>query len=140
MDAAWRLAEERGPFAVTMSQVAQAAGIGRGTLYKYFVDVESILIAMHAEHVERHLSELERLRSAPGSPESRLVGVVGAYAMICFHRARHGTTDMSALVHRGPEVAEIERRLHRLFTEVIDEARSVGSARGDVSSGDLAAY
>ena len=34
LDAAWALAAEHGPLSVTMSQVAQAAGIGRATLYK----------------------------------------------------------------------------------------------------------
>ena len=73
MDVAWRLAEERGPLSLTMSEIAQAAAIGRATLYKYFADVESILVACHAQHVERHLDELQRLASGPGTSASRLV-------------------------------------------------------------------
>ena len=38
------LAAEHGVRSVTMSQIAERAGIGRATLYKYFSDVETILL------------------------------------------------------------------------------------------------
>lgn len=138
--ATWRLAVEQGPLALTMSQVANAAGIGRATLYKYFADVESILIAHHAQHVEGHLQALEELRTGPGTVGARLVAVVGAYASICFQRGRHGSTDVSALVHRGPEVADAERRLRGVFVELIEEAIPQGIVRTDVASDELAAF
>jgi AcrR family transcriptional regulator len=139
-EAAWRLAEEHGPLALTMSQVANAAGIGRATLYKYFTDVESILTTHHAQHVEDHLQSLEELRTGPGTVSARLVAVVGAYASICFQRGRHGSTDVSALLHRGPEVADAERRLRRVFAELIEEAAPEGIVRPDVSPDELAAF
>jgi AcrR family transcriptional regulator len=139
-EAAWRLAEEHGPLALTMSQVANAAGIGRATLYKYFTDVESILVAHHARHVENHLQALEGLRTGPGTVGARLVAVVGTYASICFQRGRHGSIDVSALVHRGPEVADAEVRLRRAFAELIEEAAPEGIVRTDVSADELAAY
>ena len=139
-EAAWQLAEEYGPLALTMSRVAKAAGIGRATLYKYFNDVESILIAHHAQHVEGHLQALEELRTASTPVGPRLVAVVGAYASICFHRAQHSSTDVSALVHRGPEVADAERRLRSVFAELIAEAATEGLVRTDVNSEELAEY
>ena len=139
-EAAWELVKEHGPLGLTMSQVAHAAGIGRATLYKYFPDVESILIARHAQHVEGHLRALEELRSGSGPVGARLVAVVGAYAAICFQRGRHGSTDVSALLHRGPEVAEAERRLRRVFAELIEEAVPEGLIRTDVASDELASF
>ena len=47
METAGRLAISHGLLSVTMSQVAEEAGIGRATLYKYFPDVESILAVWH---------------------------------------------------------------------------------------------
>jgi len=140
MDAAWRLAEERGPLALTMSEIAQAAGIGRATLYKYFADVESILVAQHARHVEKHLEELKRLQTEPGDGLSRLVNLVHGYATICFHRGRHGSTELAALVHRGPEIVDVERRLHGLFVATLAEARSAGVTRQDLSADELANF
>lgn len=139
-EATWQLAEEHGPLAVTMSQVAKTAGIGRATLYKYFTDVESILIAHHAQHVEGHLRDLDALRGGAGPVGPRLVAVVSAYASICFHRGRHSSRDVTALVHRGAAVADAEHRLHRLFADLIAEAAAEGLARTDVNSEELAEY
>jgi len=140
MEATWRLAEEHGPLGLTMTQVAKVAGIGRATLYKYFTDVESILIAHHAQYVESHLRELDAVRGASGPVGPRLAAVVSAYASICFHRGRHSATDISALVHRGPELADAQHRLRRVFAELIDEAAADGLVRTDVSSEELAEY
>ena len=139
-EAAWQLAEEHGPLALTMSQVAKGAGIGRATLYKYFTDVESILVAHHARHVEGHLQALEELRVGSAPVASRLVAVVHAYASICFHRAQHSPTGVSALVHRGPEAADAERRLRRVFAELLDEGAAEGLVRTDISSEELAEF
>lgn len=139
-DAAWRLAEEHGALTVTMSDVARTAGIGRATLYKYFPDVESILVARHARHVEAHLQTLEDLRHGSDPVRSRLAAVLGAYASICFHRGRHSSPDLSALVHGRPEVADAERRLRAVFAALIEEAAAGGVVRTDVGAGELGEY
>lgn len=138
--AAWRLAEEHGPLSLTMSRVAGAAGIGRATLYKYFTDIESILVAHHARHVEDHLRTLEGLSGESKPPDARLVAVANTYASICFHRGRHSSADISALVHRGPEITDAEHRLHSVFADLITEAAAGGLVRTDLSPDELAAY
>jgi AcrR family transcriptional regulator len=47
LDATGELVLSRGLLAVTMSDIAEATGIGRATLYKYFPGVEAILNAWH---------------------------------------------------------------------------------------------
>ena len=123
-----------------MSQIAGAAGIGRATLYKYFTDIESILVAHHARHVDEHLRVLEELRGESRSPGARLAAVAHAYASNCFHRGRHASADISALVHRSPEIADAERRLHTLFVGLIAEAAAEGLVRTDAGPDELAAY
>jgi AcrR family transcriptional regulator len=67
LDATAQLIVEQGPMSVAMSAIAERAGIGRATLYKYFPDVASILVAWHtrdfADHFQRlkALSELEHV-------------------------------------------------------------------------------
>lgn len=139
-EATWRLAQEHGPLSLTMSQVAGAAGIGRATLYKYFTDIESILVAHHARHVENHLRTLEQLRGEAQPPGTRLTAVTHAYATICFHRGKHSSADIRALVHQGPEIADAERRLHSVFAGLIAEAAAEGLVRTDVGPDELAVY
>ncbi|WP_380284570.1 TetR/AcrR family transcriptional regulator [Kitasatospora purpeofusca] len=61
--AAARLFAEGDPTAVTMDDIARAAGIGRGTLYRRYPDRASIARALLDEH-ERALQE-RLLRGAP---------------------------------------------------------------------------
>ncbi|MGH8777200.1 MAG: TetR/AcrR family transcriptional regulator [Jiangellaceae bacterium] len=61
LDATAALLHEHGPMSVTMAAIAERAGIGRATLYKYFPDVESIVLAWHASDFSDHRSHLEAL-------------------------------------------------------------------------------
>jgi Bacterial regulatory proteins, tetR family len=52
----------RAPARRTMSQIAEETGIGRATLYKYFPDVEAILLAWHDRQIAAHIAYLEEVR------------------------------------------------------------------------------
>ena len=140
LDAACGLAAEHGPLAVTMSQIAAQAGIGRATLYKYFPDVEAVLVAAHERHVIEHLEQLRALRDQGGDPSQQLESVLTAYAFISYHRSRQGTAEMAALVHRGEHVAGAHEALTDLFRELLVAAANAGQVRADVAPAELAAY
>jgi AcrR family transcriptional regulator len=140
LDTTWKLAAEHGVLSVTMSQIAEQAGIGRATLYKYFPDVEAILVAYHDRHVAGHLEHLAELRARPGNSGQRLEAVLEQYAKICYHRGRHSTEELLALLHRDDHVAAAERQLRHLFQDLLTEAAANGSVRADVDPAELAKY
>src|SRR5919198_6449165 len=82
LDTAAALVAEHGLRSVTMSQIAEATGIGRATLYKYFPDVEAILVAWHDRHVSAHLEHLAAVRDQHGEPGEQLEAVLLGYAHI----------------------------------------------------------
>src|SRR5947209_15481392 len=82
LDTTAALVREHGLAAVTMSQIAAATGIGRATLYKYFPDVEAILMAWHERHIALHLRLLTAARDSAGTPAEQLDAVRTAYALI----------------------------------------------------------
>lgn len=137
VDTAAALVAKHGPRSVTMSQIAEEAGIGRATLYKYFPDVEAILIAWHERHVIAHLQELAALRDRPGSPLERLEAVLSAFALI--QHKRHAT-EVGALLHRDEHVAQAQQHLHDLIRDLLIEGRTAGDIRGDVPPDELATY
>src|SRR5436190_6227442 len=95
LDTSAALVAEDGLHAVTMSQIAEEAGIGRATLYKYFPDVEAILVAWHDRHVAGHLEQLVEVRDRTRGAGQRLEVVLEAYALIV-HKRPHGT-ELAAL-------------------------------------------
>ena len=137
VDATARLVDELGIRSVTMSQIAESAGIGRATLYKYFSDVEEILVAWHQRQVAAHLDLLTSAAHSAGRPVDRVRAVVQAYATI---EHEHPTGEMAAALHAGDHVAHGEAHLQRLLTHLLAEGVEAGDVRSDVAAKELAAF
>ena len=137
LDTTGALVAEQGLLSVTMSRVAEETGIGRATLYKYFPDVEAILLAWHERHVEGHLEHLAEIWDQPGDPHKRLEAVLEAYALI-EHR-RHAS-ELAALLHRGEHVDRAQQHLTDVIRDLLREAADTGHIRDDISPEELAAY
>lgn len=140
LEAAWRLAVERGVLSVTMAQVAAEAGIGRATLYKYFSSVEQILAAHHERHVSAHLAELQALAETGQDPGAALQAVLKHYARIRHMRARHAAPDLGALIHTGQAARDAEAQVTAIVAGCIRAAQKQGQARTDLAAVELAAY
>ena len=140
LDTTWALVSEHGLLSVTMSKIAEETGIGRATLYKYFANVEAILLAWHERHVADHLAHLAELKDQDGDAGERLEAVLQAYARICHYRERHGTEELGELLHRGEEVAKAQQQLHDLFRDLLTEVAATGYLRDDVPVDELASY
>jgi AcrR family transcriptional regulator len=137
IDATAALVAEHGIGAVTMSRIAEETGIGRATLYKYFPDVESILMAWHERHIGEHLAMLTKVRDEPGTPAERLAAVLRTFAELS---RRHPDTEVAALLHRGEHVKRAQQRLRGLLRDLIAEGAQAGELRSDVPADELAAY
>jgi AcrR family transcriptional regulator len=131
------LVAEHGLRSVTMSQIAQETGIGRATLYKYFPDIEAILLAWHERQVGRHLEHLAELRHREHDVGERLKAVLHAYALI---QHEHDDSEVASALHRGRHVAAAQRHLHRFMRDVLAEAADAEAARSDVAPEELARY
>ena len=132
------LVREHGLAAVTMSQIAAAAGIGRATLYKYFPDVEAILIAWHDRQITHHLRQLAEARDAAATPADRLEAVLETFALI--QHLHHDTELPVALLHRGEHVARARKQLRDLVADLLAAGAEAGAVRSDIAPGELAGY
>ncbi|MBV8994674.1 MAG: TetR/AcrR family transcriptional regulator [Pseudonocardiales bacterium] len=137
MDTTAALVAEYGLAAVTMSRIAEQTGIGRATLYKYFGDVEAIMVAWHDRQISRHLDYLAQVRDQADGPDARLDAVLRAYALI--HHEHHGG-ELTALLHRGEHVEDARRRLTEFLHDLITEAARNGRIRTDIDPDELALY
>ncbi|MDQ4049179.1 MAG: TetR/AcrR family transcriptional regulator [Actinomycetota bacterium] len=137
LDITASLVATNGLRSVTMSQIAGEAGIGRATLYKYFPDVEAILLAWHERQVGAHLQQLAELAGGPGDAAERLEAVLEAYARI---QHEHHGTEIAALLHRGEHVARAEQHLRDFIRDLLAEGAKAGGLRDDVAPEELASY
>jgi AcrR family transcriptional regulator len=149
LDATAELIAERGPMSVAMSAVAGRAGIGRATLYKYFPDVESILVAWHERDFGGHL---ERLRTLSEAEDLTLAQVV---EFVCGQRhhhhphaehphASHGEV-LGALAHTivgasGTPPAAIEREVLSLLAQLVTRLVERNQVRADVAPDEVAQW
>jgi AcrR family transcriptional regulator len=119
MDKTAALAAAHGLHALTMAQIAQESGIGRATLYKYFKDVESILMTWHQRQILMHLEELEVVRTRHARPLAALEAVLLAYAG---HTGHSHDASLARLLHSMPHMAEAHRHLQTFVADLIQEA------------------
>jgi AcrR family transcriptional regulator len=141
------LVAEQGLLSVTMSQIAEKTGIGRATLYKYFPDVEAILLAWHERGISGHLEYLTQVRDEAGDACGRLEAVLEAYALIDHehhgseqHRGHLQDPVLSSLLHKGGHVARARGELWEMIRDLIIEAAKTGEIRDDVAPSELASY
>jgi AcrR family transcriptional regulator len=137
LDTTAALVSEYGLTSVTMSQIAEETGIGRATLYKYFPDVEAILVACHERQVAGHLEHLAEIRDRTGSARDRLEAVLETYALISHE---HHGTELAALLHRGKHVARAQQQLSNFIRDLLIEGANAGDIRNDVPPHELASY
>jgi AcrR family transcriptional regulator len=131
------LVAEHGLRSVSMSRIAEETGIGRATLYKYFSDVEAILVAWHERQVTGHLKCLAEVRDQTGDAGERLEAVLEAYALIAHE---HHGTELAALLHRGEHVARAQQQLSDFIRDLLIEGAETGDLRDDVAPDELASY
>ncbi len=137
LDTTAALVAEHGLASVTMSQIAEATGIGRATLYKYFPDIEAILLAWHERQVSGHLEQLAEVRNQAGTARGRLEAVLEFYALI---QHEHHGTELATVLHRGEHVGRAQRHLRNFIRDLLTEGAEAGDLRDDVAPDELASY
>jgi AcrR family transcriptional regulator len=140
LDATAALVAEHGLRSVTMSQIAAETGIGRATLYKYFPDVDAILLAWHERQVTAHLAELASVRDQAGDAGERLEAVLETYALIRHGSHGHHDPEIVTFLHRDEHVDRAQQHLSELIRDLLTEAAKTGAVRNDVAPDELASY
>ena len=120
LDAARRLIAERGPDAVSMDDIATAAGVGKGTLFRRFGSRAGLMMVLLDED-ERRLQEAFLFGPPPLGP-----GATPLQRLLAYGRARlkfvqtHGA--LLSVADRDPQtrysaVAMLQRRHVRVLLE-----------------------
>ncbi|MHA7284413.1 TetR/AcrR family transcriptional regulator [Arthrobacter sp. TMS2-4] len=146
LDAVARLVGQGGVPAVSMTKVADVAGISRATLYKYFPDVEALLAAWHERQVNQHLVHLGQMRvhaERSGNPLQTLRSVLEAYAVML---QQVPMAEAPAFLHQGVHGAQTQEHLRDFLEALIRSAvktcaqEAGGGVRSDIAPRELALF
>ena len=140
LDTTASLVATNGLLSVTMSQIAEETGIGRATLYKYFTDVQDLLLAWHERQITGHLEYLAKVRDQARDAGERLEAVLEAYALISHQSHGHHDAELAAFLHGDEQVARAQHRLRAMIGDLLAAAAATGEIRDDVAPTELASY
>ena len=135
LQAATEVFAEQGFAAVTVAEIADHAGIGKGTVYEYFSSKEELLFAVFAWMNERNFERFQALSAEHGTTRERLQRMLGIAAEITCEQV-----EMQAVVldfwaaSRGTKTEdrynqsclETFRTYRRLAADVIREGQAAG--------------
>ena len=141
LDAALSVFAERGYRNTRLEEVAEAAGVTKGTIYHYFSTKEELLLRAIEHHHERVFGQLEALlagQQGPASARIRLFlrkGMSGGDPV----RRKMLLLLMQSVAHEVPEVyrqwvATGPLKGSLLLARIVDEGKSTGEFRSDVDS------
>ncbi len=125
MDAAFRLFGTKGYYETKMSEIADEAGIAKGTLYLYFQSKEQLFFKMTEREIDRFLIELDAVVEKAETFERKLRSIA-SHHLFYFYGKRDMTRVFFQVPNNDPELwLEVIRYLklyeHRVF-DVMAEA------------------
>ncbi|GAA2781399.1 helix-turn-helix domain-containing protein [Kitasatospora sp. CM 4170] len=118
----------------SLNEIARRAGVGPGTLYRHFPTRAALLAAVLRERVERLCARAgELVTSRPA--DRALVEWLGAFLT---HARTHQGLAGALLLEASDELgADCHRLIEDAAAEVLTHAQREGTARPDLTPGDL---
>lgn len=132
IQAAGRVFARRGFHPAKVEEIAQEAGVGKGTVYEYFSSKRQLFQEMLVQVSERNLEGLKAAISGPGSVAERLEGLIRAnLSFLRAHRemAQILLTDYPPV---GEEVRQWFFRRRQELLEAISRLLGEGTERGEI--------
>lgn len=126
VEAAWAIAVEEGPDAVSLRAVARRAGVSHAAPYHHYPDKAALLEAVAVEGLDRLEVVLrDAHENGPGDAMERFAGVGAAY--VRFVRANANAFHlMTQRELRHGEVAEAANRCLEVLNRAVGEAQDEG--------------
>lgn len=126
LDAALALADEGGFEAVQMRDVAAAAEVALGTVYRYFDSKERLLLEANGEAVEALGRRLLEHPPAGATAADRVVDVLNRACYALTRRPESTAAMVRAMGSAPPTEADVVRRITRAIDGIITSAIRAG--------------
>ncbi len=135
IDAAERLFVERG-LAVTLDDIAAAAGVNVATAYRHFANKHELAGAFLQQKIDQVIGEAEAA-AAIEDPWQGLSQFLGR--MLALITANRGLHDVFTPGYGEEHFERLDARVEPLLHGMLERAQAAGSLRVDVEPGDIGA-
>jgi AcrR family transcriptional regulator len=135
LSAARAVFAERGTEA-SVSDVAQAAGLGKGTVFRHFASKDDLVAAIVDEMVDDLIATVEQLLTAD-DPAGALREFMVAGIELQTHNQAFCDVAAGAAVREHPVLRVKIERLESAVEALVDRARRTGAVREDITGQDL---
>jgi AcrR family transcriptional regulator len=130
LDATDRLLARFGYKKMTIDDLAQEVGIGKGTVYLHFASKEEIALSHIDRIIERMKVRLKEISSADVSPDERLREMLLTRVLFRFDSVQHYTQSLNDLLaDLRPRLLARRRRYFedeaQIFAEVLQEGEKI---------------
>lgn len=130
LDATDQILSQRGYKKMTIDDLAQAVGIGKGSVYLHFSSKEEIALTHIDRIIDRLKNELHRIAALDIAPEERLRKMLVTRVLFRFESVQHYTQSLNDLLAAvRPKL--LARRKHyfaqeaEIFASVIEEGNKL---------------
>ena len=118
-----------------LDDIARAAGVGAGTLYRHFPTRVALFEAVYRDSVERLCADGERL-SATEPPADALVDWLRGFVSVVSQKR-----GLAAALTEEGRTSEVFAQCHTMINgtggELLDRAKAAGVIRDDIALGDV---
>jgi AcrR family transcriptional regulator len=131
IEATFVLVAEHGLGSVTMTEVADRAGVARQTLYNHFSDVEQIIVTGIEQYAQTGFAQLADLLEATGTAEAKME-LLARYTVVEGGHG-HGVEDLRSALSPGAR-AHLDRHQSD-FRSLVASIIAYGVADGSFDDG-----
>lgn len=138
-DAAVKVFAAKGYHTATVSEVAEVANVGKGTVYFYYASKEDLLLEILVYHFDQMMSVIERIEQVALAPEEAVRVVITD----SIRRLRENP-DLFRIMEQQPLLYHdrVKERFEALFGQMVDRTSALlaaGVAQGFLRSCDTRA-
>ena len=120
---------------VTMGEIAQRAGVAKGTVFRHFASKEDLLAAIMLQMLDQLIHAADRLLEAEDAGEALREFMTAGVEVLAADRAFCEVIGRPSLQHA--EVREAIEKLCGSAEALTTRARDQGAIRGDVTGTDI---